>query len=118
MADRGCGCLGPGQSGSGANSELSHSMGVARWVGKWCRLGSQGPCPDLRHRCRESAKLAPLKLFLLDLLCQLDATDYHRRRPEALQSQHRAQPLFDAPVVLFDKIVQVYLLVRTGTRFG
>jgi hypothetical protein len=48
---------------------------------------------------------AHVKLFLLDLLCQLDATDYHRRRPQALQSQHRAQPLFDAPVILFDEVL-------------
>jgi|ERR1700733_4799879 hypothetical protein len=30
-----------------------------------------------------------------------------RRHPETLQSQHRAHPLFDAPVVLFDAVVQV-----------
>ena len=48
-----------------------------------------------------------MKLFLLDLLCQLDASDNHHRRPETLQSQHRAHPLFDAPVVLFDAVVQV-----------
>jgi hypothetical protein len=98
-----------GPEGSGANSELSQIQWVLRcWWESGSGYAARAACPDLRHRCRESAKLAHLKLFLLDLLCQLDAADYHRRRPQALQSQHRAQPLFDAPVVLFDEVVQVF----------
>ena len=59
-------------------------MGVARWVRKLCRLGSQGPCPDLRHRCRESAKLAHLKLFLLaSFSCGADAERRYGSRAES-----------------------------------
>src|ERR1700722_18037024 len=84
------------------------SMGLALWVGGWFRLGSQGNLPDLRHRCRKSTKPAHLELFLLDLLCKFDAPDHHRCRAEALQSQHRAKPLFNSSVVLFDEVVQVF----------
>jgi hypothetical protein len=39
---------------------------------------SQGSLPDFRHRCRPAAQLAEFELSLLDLLCQLDATDHDR----------------------------------------
>jgi hypothetical protein len=83
-------------------------MGLALWVGEWFRLGSQGNLPDLRHRCRRSAKPAHLELFLLDLLCQFDAPDHHRCHAQTLQSQHRAKRLFNSSVVLFHEVVQVF----------
>jgi hypothetical protein len=45
----------------------------------------------------------------LDFLCQFDATDHHRCASKALQTQHRAQPLFNPPMVLFDHVVQIFV---------
>ena len=42
-----------------------------------------------------------------DPLRQLDACDDDRRCGEALQSQHRTEPLFHSPMVLLDDVVQV-----------
>jgi hypothetical protein len=44
---------------------------------------------------------------LLDLLCQLDSTNSDRRVVESFEAEHRSNPLFHPPVVLFDEIVQV-----------
>jgi len=41
-------------------------MGLVLWAGEWFRLCSKSHLPDLRHRCRKSAQLAHLELFLLD----------------------------------------------------
>jgi hypothetical protein len=61
--------------------------------------------PNLRHPCRPSAELADFELIFLDSLCQLDATDHYRCGPKALQTQHRAQPLLDSPMVLFNGLI-------------
>src|SRR5262249_40872523 len=71
--------------------------------------------PDFWHCCRGSAKLAKLELILLNLLRQLDATDDHRCGSETLQSQHRAEPLFYAPMILFDGVVQVLTASHSDT---
>ena len=45
--------------------------------------------------------------MLLNLLYQLDAADRHCRVIEPFESKHRSGPLFDAPMVLLDHIVEV-----------
>ena len=70
-------------------------------------LCGQGSLPDLRHPRRPSSQLADLELTLLNLLCQLDASDRDYCRWKALQSQHRAEALFHPSMVLLDQVVQV-----------
>src|SRR6516165_5423669 len=63
--------------------------------------------PQFRHRRFPFPELACLELTLLDLLRQLDSANGDCRVVEALEPQHRPNPLFDSAVVLFDEIVQV-----------
>jgi exodeoxyribonuclease III len=95
------------QAGSGANSNGSLIRSTLPFQLTMICLSSQGSLPDFRHGCCPAAQLAEFELALLDLLCQLDATDHDRCRLEALQSQHRAKPLLYPSMVLLDGIVQV-----------
>ena len=56
-----------------------------------------------------SAELADFELTFLDLLHEFDATDQHCGGSKAFQTQHRAQSLFDSPMVLFDHVVQIFV---------
>src|SRR5580698_6250150 len=73
------------------------------------RFGSSGErcTPQFRHGCSATTKLARLELALLDLFRQLDSTNGDHRVVESFEPQHRPNPLFDSPVVLFDEVVQV-----------
>jgi hypothetical protein len=47
--------------------------------------------------------------MLLNFLHKLDTADRHCRAFEPFESEHRSDPLLDAPMILLD---------RTRTRFG
>jgi hypothetical protein len=51
-------------------------------------------------------ELPCLELTLLDLLRQFDSANRDHRVVESFEPQHRPNPLFDSPVVLFDEIVR------------
>jgi hypothetical protein len=96
-------------AGSGANSELSQI--------RWVLLGGLESGSDYAARaaCQifgivavGSPSLLIWNCFFLISSARFDATDHHRCRPETLQSQHRAQPLFDSSMVLFDDVVEVF----------
>src|SRR5215470_14015359 len=63
--------------------------------------------PLFRHRCCPIPELADFELALLDLLRQLDSANGDRRVVESFEPEHRPDPLFDSPMVLFNEIVQV-----------
>jgi hypothetical protein len=71
--------------------------------------GSSGKrrIPQFRHSRFPIPELACLELTLFDLLRQFDSAYSDRRVIEPFESEHRPNPLFDSPVVLFDEIVQV-----------
>src|SRR6516165_11811578 len=84
-----------------------------RWAGL-CKI--EGPqressgkrcVPQFRHRRFPFPELPCLELTLLDLLRQLDSANGDCRVVESFESQHRPNPQFESPVVLFDEIVQV-----------
>jgi hypothetical protein len=52
------------------------SMGLALWMESGSGYAARAAC-QISGIVAVSAKLAHVKLFLLDLLCQLDATDNH-----------------------------------------
>jgi hypothetical protein len=82
-------------------------------------MGSSGErCPpQFRHGRFSIPELDGLELALLDLLRQFDSTNGDRRVVESFEPEHRPNPLFDSPMVLFDKIVQV--LARSDSHsFG
>lgn len=54
-----------------------------------------------------STKFADFVLPFLDLLGQFNPADQDCRSSEALQAEHRTEPLFDSPMVLFDGVIQV-----------
>ena len=52
-------------------------------------------------------ELACLELPFLDLLRQLDSADRDHRIFESFEPEHRADPVFHAPMILFDQVIQV-----------
>src|SRR4051794_25963487 len=73
--------------------------------------------PDCEHGRRPVRQLSDLELFLPDFRCQFNSADRHRRRIEALEAQHRSDPLFYTAVILFDSVIEI--LARTDTHsFG
>src|SRR4051812_17818468 len=80
-------------------------------------LGGHHSGPDCGHGRRPVRQLADLELFLPDFRCQFNSADRHRRRIEALEAQHRSDPLFYTAVILFDSAIEI--LARTDTHsFG
>src|SRR5580704_1568384 len=67
-----------------------------------------------RHARLATPELAGLELALFDLLRQLDSANGDGCVVESFESEHRLDPLFDSPVVLFDEIVQ--LLPRSDSH--
>jgi hypothetical protein len=63
--------------------------------------------PQFRHGRFPIPELACLELTLFDLFRQFDSANSDRGVVESFESEHRPNPLFDSPVVLFDEIVQV-----------
>src|SRR5229473_6462202 len=63
--------------------------------------------PQFRHARLATPELAGFELTLLDLLGQLDSTNGDRRVVESFEPEHRPDPLFDSPVLLFNEVVQV-----------
>jgi hypothetical protein len=51
-----------------------------------------------------STELADFVLPFLDLLSPFNSADHNGRSPKALQSEHRIKPLFDSPMVVFDRV--------------
>jgi hypothetical protein len=45
--------------------------------------------------------------MLLNLVYKLDAADGHGRVIEPFESEHRSGPLFDAPMILLNPIVEI-----------
>lgn len=76
--------------------------------------GGENRCPDFRGSCWSPYQLSDFELILLNLFRKLNARDRHRRSIESLESKHRADPLFNPAMVLFDDIVQVF----TGSKSG
>jgi hypothetical protein len=72
-------------------------------------MGSSGErrAPRFRHGRSATTELAGLELALLDLFRQLDSANGYRRVVESFEPEHRPNPLFDSPVVLFNEVVQV-----------
>src|SRR4051812_551402 len=70
-------------------------------------LGGHHSGPDCGHGCRPVRQLAELELFLPDFRCQFNSADRHRRRIEALEAQHRSDPLFYTAVILFDSVIEI-----------
>src|SRR3954468_15690319 len=88
---------------------------LRRYAGS--ELGGHHSGPDCGHGRRPVRQLADLELFLPDFRCQFNSADRHRRRIEALEAQHRSDPLFYTAVVLFDSVIEI--LARTDTHsFG
>ncbi len=65
-------------------------------------------CPDFRGSCWSPNQLSDFELILLNLFRKVNAHDRYRRSIESLESKHRADPLFNPAMVLFDDIVQVF----------
>jgi hypothetical protein len=63
--------------------------------------------PLFRDRCCAIPELADFEMALIDLLRQLDSANGDRCVDESFEPQHRLDPLFHSPVVLFDQVVQV-----------
>jgi hypothetical protein len=97
----------PPADGSGANlgtSELSFTP-----LNELMALGIKRPA---QHSTVPTWSLsdpqrADLELALLDLLRQLDSNNLDSRMVESLEPEHRPDPLFHSPVVLFDEVVPV-----------
>jgi hypothetical protein len=70
--------------------------------------------PQFRYTRFATPEPGDLELALLDLLRQLDSADGDRRVVESFEPEHRPDPLFDSPVVLFNEVVQVS--ARSGDR--
>ena len=72
-------------------------------------MGSSGErrTPQFRDARSPTPELAGFELALLDLLRQLDSANGDRCVVESFETQHRPDPLFDSPVVLFNEVVQV-----------
>src|SRR3954447_6441637 len=88
---------------------------LRRYAGS--ELGGHHSGPDCGHGRRPVRQLADLELFLPDFRCQFNSADRHRRRIEALEAQHRSDPLFYTTVVLFDSVIEI--LARADTHsFG
>src|SRR4051812_8037234 len=77
-------------------------------------LGCHHSGPDCGHGRRPVRQLADFELFLPDFRCQFNSADRHRRRIEALEAQHRSDPLFYTAVILFDSVIEI--LARTDTH--
>src|SRR5262245_53068011 len=58
-------------------------------------------CAQFRHGRFPIPELACLELTLFDLFRQFDSTNRDRRVVESFESEHRPNPLFDSPMVLF-----------------
>src|SRR3954452_12952240 len=88
---------------------------LRRYAGS--ELGGHHSGPDCGHGRRPVRQLADLEFFLPDFRCQFNSADRHRRRIEALEAQHRSDPLFYTTVVLFDSVIEI--LARADTHsFG
>jgi hypothetical protein len=93
------------QKGSGANP-----LGPMRSA--FCSLpkisGSENSCPNLGSSFWSPGQLSDFELILLNLLRKLDSGDRHGSSIESLESEHGTDPRFNAAMVLFDYIVQVF----------
>ena len=71
------------------------------------RQWPSGKCsvPEFRHSQFPIPELARLELALLNLLRQLDSANGDRRVVESFEPEHRPNPLFHSPVILFDQFV-------------
>jgi hypothetical protein len=79
--------------------------------------GGENCCPDFRGGSWSPHQLSDFDRILFNLFRKLNAGDRHRCSIESLESKHRADPLFNPAMVLFDDIVQVFLN-RIRTRRG
>src|SRR3954467_9596319 len=78
---------------------------LRRYAGS--ELGGHHSGPDCGHGRRPVRQPADLELFLPDFCCQFNPADRHRRRIEALEAQHRSDPLFYTAVILFDSVIEI-----------
>src|SRR5215831_2551241 len=89
--------------------KLESGPNVDRALLQLCGQKSSCKCrvPQFRQSRYPNPELARLELALLDLLRQLDSANGDCRVVESLEPQHRPNPLFHSPVILFDQVVQV-----------
>ena len=57
-----------------------------------------------------------VKLLFLDLVNQFDTREGDSRMDEVLEAQHRPHPLFDATMVLFNEVMEIF--VRPPCELG
>jgi hypothetical protein len=67
----------------------------------------QAPLSTVPTRRFPIPELACVQLTLLIFSAKFDTANRDRRVVESFESEHRPNPLFDSPMVLFDEIVQV-----------
>ena len=90
--------------GSGANRQHEHAR-------TRCAQPPSGPehcIPDCGRSSALSTKTSYSELPLVDAVHQLDAGDRDRRIMELLEAKHYSDPLFDASMVLLNKVIQVF----------
>jgi hypothetical protein len=92
------------RQGSGANSRRRGGSAFQR---ESKDLRRREPLPRFQGQLLVSYQLSDFELILLNLFRKLNAGDRHRRSIESLESKHRADPLLNPAMVLFDDIVQV-----------
>jgi len=52
-------------------------------------------------------QVSSVELLFPNFLCKLDTTDSYRRSLEAIEPEHRSNPLFDSTMILLHNIVQI-----------
>src|SRR5882757_5397608 len=66
------------------------------------------PRPPRLPECRRPPRqLSDLELVLPDFRCEFNTADGDCRCIEALEAQHRSDPLFDPAMVLFNSIIKI-----------
>ena len=94
----------PGAGGSGANFIKCMFLSGERLVDS----SGQDRGPNSRSGGCFSGSWFEVELLFLDFLRQFDAADRHGRRLEALEPEHRPDPLLYSPVILLDQVVEVF----------